>query len=300
MKCLKGKCRCVESLRNIKSICRVNLLRNIGLYWNGLWRKTYEIWSIVQSKLFKHSFLSNIISIAANLDVLHCSHQTCLWIWQCLVLFVYFRSYNYEILFIYIFFFSFSKAAVLETINRLAPSYLIESYSAVANYLTEDYFEKSDGRCFVSLEFSPFHNERPGLSIFYSYKKVWRHISKIDDLYYAISIGNTTVHLNIPGQPDSLKIEMNDLQKLDSFASCLIGYYRLMCRWTFNLVGGYASPSLLRLADNKCHGPIGGTFAYLKLQQQQSAPGSFLIRQCEKEFDTYYIDIIQTELVNLV
>ena len=54
----------------------------------------------------------------------------------------------------------------------------------------------------------------------------------------------------------------------------------------------------------KIHGPIGGTYSYSKLEDRNSDVGTFIIRQCEKVFNTYYIDIVtkenQTETFKIV
>lgn len=34
-----------------------------------------------------------------------------------------------------------------------------------------------------------------------------------------------------------------------------------------------------------------GAFSFAKIRQQRDKCGSYIIRQCEKEYDTYYIDI---------
>lgn len=49
------------------------------------------------------------------------------------------------------------------------------------------------------------------------------------------------------------------------------------------------------LSELKIHGPIGGTYSYSKLEDRNSDVGTFIIRQCEKIFDTYYIDIVTKE-----
>lgn len=66
----------------------------------------------------------------------------------------------------------------------------------------------------------------------------------------------------------------------------------LMVKWTVNLCSDFKSPQLASLMADKCHGPIGGQFAYVKLQEKQSIPGSYIVRQCERSYGTYYIDII--------
>lgn len=65
-----------------------------------------------------------------------------------------------------------------------------------------------------------------------------------------------------------------------------------MVRWTVDLCADFASPALERLRTLKCYGPIGGECAYGKLMEHESPPGSYIIRQCEHDFDVYYIDII--------
>lgn len=42
----------------------------------------------------------------------------------------------------------------------------------------------------------------------------------------------------------------------------------------------------------KCHGPIGYELAYGKLEENRNIPGSYIVRQCERVFDDFYIDII--------
>lgn len=70
-------------------------------------------------------------------------------------------------------------------------------------------------------------------------------------------------------------------------------------RIKFNLITNklifYSSPSLKSLNDLKIHGPIGGTYSYSKLEDRNSDVGTFIIRQCEKVFNTYYIDIVTKE-----
>lgn len=57
----------------------------------------------------------------------------------------------------------------------------------------------------------------------------------------------------------------------------------------------HRSPTLKFLSELKIHGPIGGSYSYSKLEDRNSDVGTFIIRQCEKIFDTYYIDIVTKE-----
>lgn len=122
------------------------------------------------------------------------------------------------------FIFSYVKSTYLESINTLAPSYLMERYSGNVPYLPEDNFVRT-GTCPVEVEFQPFHVERPGLSVYYAYKKCWRHIAKIDDIY-AIIIDRDIVKLEIRDCPAGFSIQITDKMKLESFVSCIATYYR--------------------------------------------------------------------------
>jgi Janus kinase 2 len=53
--------------------------------------------------------------------------------------------------------------------------------------------------------------------------------------------------------------------------------------------------SLKLLNELKIHGPIGGTYSYSKLEDRNSDVGTFIIRQCEKNYETFYIDIVTKE-----
>lgn len=66
-----------------------------------------------------------------------------------------------------------------------------------------------------------------------------------------------------------------------------------MVAWTVNLCNDLKSQSLEVLLSNKCHGPIGGEFSYQKLKEKQNIIGSYILRQCEQNYDTYYIDIVR-------
>lgn len=127
-------------------------------------------------------------------------------------------------------FFSYVKGTYLESLNRMAPSYLVEKYAGIAPYLAEDHLQQ--GTCPVDIEFSPFHSERPGLSIYYSYKKLWKHISKVEDIY-AIIVENDVVKLEMRDNPAGFAIQISDPQKLESFVSCVAGYYRFEIQCVF-------------------------------------------------------------------
>lgn len=85
----------------------------------------------------------------------------------------------------------------------------------------------------------------------------------------------------------------DNIADMESFVSCLTGYYRLTVNWTTDLCEQYKIPSLATLKDSKCHGPIGGVFSFKKLESKGNLPGQFILRQCEDHFDTYYVDIVR-------
>lgn len=101
---------------------------------------------------------------------------------------------------------------------------MMEKYSGVVPYLPEDHFVPN-GMCTVDVQFLPFHSERPGLSVYYPYKKSWKHVAKIEDIF-AIIIDKDTVKLEIRDRPDGFSITINDTHKRESFVSCLATYYR--------------------------------------------------------------------------
>lgn len=72
-----------------------------------------------------------------------------------------------------------------------------------------------------------------------------------------------------------------------------------MVKWTVDLCRDLPSPALEALRSLKCHGPIGGEYSYIKLEEKQCIPGSYIIRQCEKTYDDYFIDIITKSYVIL-
>lgn len=168
----------------------------------------------------------------------------------------------------------------------------MERYTGNVPYLPEDQFVHN-GTCPVELEISPNNIERPGLSAFYSYKKTWKHIAKIEDLYAIILERHDVVKLEIRDSPAGYSIQITDPERMGSFVSALSGLYRLSVKWTIDLCRELTSPQLEYLRSLKCHGPIGGEYAYHKLRETRSIPGTYIVRQCEKEYDHYYIDIIK-------
>lgn len=89
----------------------------------------------------------------------------------------------------------------------------------------------------------------------------WEQISAIEDLcFISISQDGTVQISRKNGIPTYLKFE--SFQIMQSFISLLDGYYRLMVKWTFNLCKEMLTPTLKRLHELKCHGPVG----YVKIR----------------------------------
>ncbi|CRK93974.1 CLUMA_CG007500, isoform A [Clunio marinus] len=186
------------------------------------------------------------------------------------------------------------KSIYLQEINKKAPNYLTENYFGTSECPIED--DLKQGMCRVHLQIAPYHPDEPGLRIYYSYKNSWKHVSKFVD-FYTIQIDETKnrVSLEIQNSPLGFPITMASSEETESFVSCISGYYRLMGKWNLDLCSTLASPSLKFLTDHKIHGPIGGAYSYSKIEEKNSSIGSFIIRQCEKVFDTFYIDIVTKE-----
>ncbi|XP_055594135.1 tyrosine-protein kinase hopscotch [Uranotaenia lowii] len=203
------------------------------------------------------------------------------------------------------------KSVYINDIDNIAPGYLYEEYNGSIPYPREDGLLKP-GKCRVKIRFVPYVSrsstkrdkassktaaiqkdelELPGLKVFYSQE--WRHIANIDEIF-TILVENLTVNISLKDQPNLYSIDFNSQTELDSFVTCLCGYYRLMCKWTVYLCKPYLwSPSLNRLTELKCHGPIGGQFSYNKLKEKNSSIGANIVRQCETNYDTYFVDILE-------
>lgn len=211
------------------------------------------------------------------------------------------------------------KISYLNEIRKMAPSHFIEEYAA--QLMSED-----NGSHPILLQIAPFDIKQPGLRFTSAttHKPTWKHMAKIDDIY-SIHINGDIVKIASSYSPTLFCVKMDEVLRRDSFVSCLTVYYRLvltlyltntyihssnekifnnffvisispeirsrlMCKWTMSLCRELHSISLTELEINRCHGPIGGEYAYRKLKQQ--CVGSYILRQCEKIYENYYIDIM--------
>ncbi|XP_058450641.1 tyrosine-protein kinase hopscotch [Malaya genurostris] len=202
------------------------------------------------------------------------------------------------------------KCVYIDDIDNVAPGYLYEEYNVSIPYPPEDGMSKP-GKCRVKIKFIPYARKTnssaksgknvqtddseslSGLKVFYS--REWRHVANIDEIF-TILVENLTVNISLKDHKNLYSIDFSSQTELDSFVTCLAGYYRLMCKWTVYLCKPYLySPSLNRLTELKCHGPIGGKFSYRKIAEKNSSIGANIVRQCESHYDTYYVDILERE-----
>ncbi|XP_035781041.1 tyrosine-protein kinase hopscotch-like isoform X2 [Anopheles albimanus] len=216
---------------------------------------------------------------------------------------------------------NYVKNVYINDIDNIAPGYLYEEYNAEIPYPGGEQSSRT-GKCPVKLRFQPYGNARssrstssakqdskrteseklvevedardsPGLKVLYSSK--WQHVANIDEiLSILVEEPERKVNLALEDQNDPYCIHFHDLTELTSFVTCLAGYYRLMCKWTVYLCQEYvSSPSLNRLKELKFHGPIGGKYSTDKIREKNSTPGACIIRQCEENFDTYFVDMLE-------
>ncbi|KAG5896415.1 hypothetical protein JTB14_022498 [Gonioctena quinquepunctata] len=183
---------------------------------------------------------------------------------------------------------SFVKAEYLRQLDIIAPEYLSESFKAVVD---------QDGSiCNIIVNVSPYHSTEPGVRYCMESKKdQWVLICSIEELGF-ISIRNDgTIEISRKnGIPFYLKF--SNVSVMYSFISLLDGYYRLTCKWTFNICKEVYTPSLQKLQSMKCHGPVGGEFSYAKLESKRgNRPGCFVIRESESKYNNYYIDVCMKE-----
>ncbi|RZC37630.1 tyrosine-protein kinase hopscotch [Asbolus verrucosus] len=184
------------------------------------------------------------------------------------------------------------KAEYLKQLDIIAPEYLSEVYKAVTD---------EDGAvCSIFIKITPYHPTAPGIKYcFESKKDLWHQICTIEELgFISIRDGDGTVEISRKnGIPFYLKFSSN--YSMFSFISLLDGYYRLTCKWTFNICKDVPTPSLQRLYAMKCHGPVGGEFSYAKLEEKRgNRPGCFIIRESAVKYNNYYIDVCTKDSCN--
>ncbi|XP_066903761.1 tyrosine-protein kinase hopscotch isoform X2 [Halyomorpha halys] len=174
------------------------------------------------------------------------------------------------------------KQMYLQQFEEMVPNYMIESYKAK---MDEGGIEKD-----ITVMIHPFHKQLPGVQFQYTGKDEWNHLCSFEDLC-CISLhpdGKAEISRKT-GIPIYIRMNNNSLV---SFITLLDGYYRLSVKWTFNLCKDFITPTLHLLQNMKCHGPVGQSFSFKKLEEKRkSKMGCFILRQCEHNYDNFFIDV---------
>lgn len=175
------------------------------------------------------------------------------------------------------------KAQYVRQVSELSSQYGCEEYVALVD---------ENGQVMeVTLQVHPIHPSQPGLRLLApGKKKSWIHVCTIEELCSVSMRKDGTVEISRRnGVPQYFKFQ--DTSKMYSFISLLDGYYRLMEKWIFNLCKDLTSPALLSLRALKCHGPVGRSFSYKKLQEKrQNKPGCYILRE-GWDYDSYCVDV---------
>lgn len=177
------------------------------------------------------------------------------------------------------------KAEYLKQVETMAPEYLSEEYKA---------FTDLDGIVSALIvKVSPHMRTAPGIKYCHESKRdnYWIHICTFDELGFVSIRKDGTVEISRKnGIPFYLKFL--SLPSMFSFVSLLDGYYRLSYKWTFNICKETPAPSLQRLYNMRCHGPVGGEFSYAKLEEKcDNKAGCFILRESESKYNTFFIDV---------
>lgn len=167
----------------------------------------------------------------------------------------------------------------------MSPDYLCEVYTATN----------------MNLEIFPHKhlksNKTPGLRFFTTdcdYNDNAIEIKNISNVMITkYTVVEIYLHDNISSRTE-INVEFNDTKDMESFISCLAGYYRLMVTWYFDLCNELQSPSLRNICEryNNCHGPVSEEFSQQKLKAHGNEEGMYIVRQSQTDFNSFYIDII--------
>ncbi|XP_029155540.1 tyrosine-protein kinase hopscotch [Nylanderia fulva] len=177
---------------------------------------------------------------------------------------------------------SYVKEQYLQQFESMAPNYLYEEYKA----LMDKGVPNPPAKVLLRIN-------REEIKYCETDTDDWKTLCTIGDLcFISIREDNTVEISRKNGIPSYLKFMGHTNGMLMSFVSALDGYYRLSIKWTFNLCRDVTTPTLDRLHDLKCHGPVGKQFSYAKLKEKRTnKPGTYILRESETEFDVYYIDV---------
>ncbi|EDV99841.1 tyrosine-protein kinase hopscotch [Drosophila grimshawi] len=119
----------------------------------------------------------------------------------------------------------------------------------------------------------------------------WSLVAIVEDIFSLYKESDKLVRLESVGFPKGYHMRFETEHEMKSFISYLSIYTRLTVKWMQDLCPSYKTPSLQELERLYCHGPIGGGYSFGKLRENGDKCGSYIVRQCEREYNTYYIDI---------
>ncbi|KAH8265891.1 hypothetical protein KR038_009636, partial [Drosophila bunnanda] len=147
----------------------------------------------------------------------------------------------------------------------------------------------------VYLRIFPHDSAEPGLKVARVTSEAtlkWILLGRVEDIFMISKINSTDVRLEIVGLPKGYEMHFQNEKEMKSFISYLGIYKRMSSKWMQDLCHSYRTPSLAELDSLYCHGPIGGAYSLMKLHEHNDKCGSYIIRECDREYDVYYIDII--------
>ncbi|XP_016939268.1 tyrosine-protein kinase hopscotch [Drosophila suzukii] len=119
----------------------------------------------------------------------------------------------------------------------------------------------------------------------------WNLVGAVEGIFMISKISDTSVRLEIVGLPKGYEMQFQTEKEMKSFISYLGIYIRLSSKWMQDLCHSYRTPSLEELSSLYCHGPIGGAYSLMKLHENGDKCGSYIVRECDREYNIYYIDI---------
>ncbi|XP_017151220.1 tyrosine-protein kinase hopscotch [Drosophila miranda] len=140
----------------------------------------------------------------------------------------------------------------------------------------------------------PHDSPEPGLKVARVTSEAtlkWILVGGVEGIFMISKINDTDVRLEIVGLPKGYVMHFHTEKEMKSFISYLGIYIRLTVKWMQDLCHSYRTPSLEELGNLCCHGPIGGNYSLMKLHEHGDKCGSYIVRQCDREYNTYYIDI---------
>ncbi|KAH8272766.1 hypothetical protein KR026_010763, partial [Drosophila bipectinata] len=140
----------------------------------------------------------------------------------------------------------------------------------------------------------PHDSPNPGLKVARVTSEAtlkWLLVGRVEGIFMISKISNTDVRLEIEGLPKGFEMRFQTEQEMKSFISYLSIYIRLTTKWMQDLCHSYRTPSLEELGTMHIHPPIGGAYSLMKLHENGDRCGSYIVRQCDREYGVYYIDI---------